>query len=70
LSSFGGIDSLVVKFSNGKGYICAFSPIGRELCFANRFPLNDDSSFVNLGNNVFEFIITQQDFDNALELPE
>lgn len=65
-----GIDSLVVKFNNDKGYICAFTTDGAEFCFNDKFPLGNDTSFIDLGNNIYEFIITQQDFEDAYNLPE
>lgn len=66
-----GADSLVFKFSNGKGYICAGRITNNqpELCFPNKSPFGDDPSFVNLGNRNYQFIITEEDFTNAFDLP-
>lgn len=69
------IDSIVFKFSNNKGYICAarITNTTPELCFPNnKSPLGHDPfnpSFINLGNNIYEFEVTQDDFDNAFVLP-
>jgi hypothetical protein len=72
--NFGGYssqaDSLVTRFSNGKGYICDLRGNGNGSCFISRNPLlGFEEDFNNLGNNTFEFVITQTDFDNAFELP-
>ncbi len=77
--NFGGFvcagDSVVIKFSNGKGYICAvrISNNHPELCFNNndeRFISGNSPSFMSIGNNIFEYKITQEDFENAFDLPE
>jgi hypothetical protein len=67
------IDSLVIRFENDKGYICAkigANSVGNpnQFCFLNKSPF-DSLSFQDLGNNTFEFEITQEDFDNAFDLP-
>jgi hypothetical protein len=63
-------DSIVTKFSNGKGYICADRELANSRCFNGRSPLStSEIDFIILGNNSFEFVITQEDFDNAFELP-
>jgi len=63
------IDSLVVTFNNDKGYIT--TSLGENnLSFINRNPLlGNISDFNDLGNNTFEFEITEDDFDNANDLP-
>jgi hypothetical protein len=75
--SFGGYvsgaDSLVFTFPNNKGYLCVVrtaenSNTANQFCFSNKSPF-DSTSFEDLGNNSFEFIITQDDFDNANDLP-
>jgi hypothetical protein len=69
-----GIDSLVIRFDNNKGFICGFRNADsgedfNQFCFSdNRTPL-DGIYFNDLGNNTFEFVITQDDFDNANDLP-
>lgn len=63
------IDSLVVKFDNDKGYINT-SLGDNSVSFINRNPLRGNiADFNDLGNNTFEFVITQNDFDNAYDLP-
>lgn len=64
-----GADSLVFKFSNGKGYICDLRQSGNNLCFPNKTPFGDEQSFVNLGNRNYQFTINQEDFTNAFDLP-
>ncbi len=75
--SFGGYvsvaDSLVFIFPNSKGYICVVrnaenSNTANQFCFSDKSPF-DPGNFQDLGNNTFEFIITQDDFDNANDLP-
>lgn len=68
-----GADSLVFTFPNNKGYICVVrtaenANTANQLCFSNKSPF-DSTSFQDLGNNTFEFVITQDDFDNANDLP-
>lgn len=67
LGLFGNIDSLVIKFENNKGYLCT-GELSDNLCFQNKNAF-DIGDFVSLGNNAFEFEITQDDFDNANDLP-
>ncbi|PZW40791.1 hypothetical protein LX95_01859 [Mesonia algae] len=62
-------DSIVFIFPNNKGYICADRVNANNLCFNGKSPLGNDSSFSDLGNNIYEFIITQEDYDNAYTLP-
>lgn len=65
-----GADSIVFKFSNNKGYICADRENGNSLCFANKNPLVGEESYFNfLGDNKYEFEVTQEDFNNAYDLP-
>ena len=66
------IDSLIVKFDNNRGYICAVRITNNqpELCFSNKTPFGNDPSFLDLGNNTYEFVITQEDFENAYDLPK
>ena len=66
-------DSIVFKFPNDKGYICSIRITNEnpELCFFdNVSPFGDSSSFRNVDGNIFEFVITQSDFENALDIPE
>lgn len=62
-------DSLIFKFENGKGFICVFLIENNDFCFLNKNPY-DSNDYESLGNNNFQFSITQQDFENAFELPE
>lgn len=63
-------DSIVVVFPNSKGYICDLRQSGNSLCFPNKNLLIGLPSFFNdLGNNNYQFTITQDDFDNAFDLP-
>ncbi len=62
-------DSLIFKFDNDKGFICVFLLENNNFCFLNKNPY-DSTDYESLGNNNFQFTITQQDFENAFELPE
>ena len=66
------IDSISVVFDNGKGYACdmRFNNIVTEYCFSEKNPFSGSSSFSDLGNKQYEFIITEEDFNNAHDLPE
>ncbi|MDN6317942.1 MAG: hypothetical protein L0J59_10780 [Lactococcus lactis] len=62
------IDSIIFKFENNKGYISAINNPS-ALDFPNDTnPFGFSSKFV-LNNNVYQFIINQDDFDNANDLP-
>jgi len=65
---YGNVDSLAIKFENNKGYLCT-GELSDNLCFQNRDGFNMDD-FDSLGNNTYEFTITQADFENAFELPD
>ncbi len=62
-------DSLIFKFENSKGYICVFLRDNNDFCFLNKNPY-DSTAYESLGNNKYQFTITQQDFEDAYELPE
>ena len=65
------LDSILVVFSNGKGYSCnALIPEAEQtLCFGVlKNPFSE--GFNDLGNNRYEFVITEEDFINAHDLPE
>jgi hypothetical protein len=66
-----GVDSLIFKFSNGKGYICSYRITNNqpELCFPNKTPFGSDPSFLKINKNTFQFLITEEDFVNAYDLP-
>jgi hypothetical protein len=61
-------DSLVFLFQNGKGYSCSLIINDSNLCFLNKSPYIQDD-FENLQGNTYEFEITQEDFNNAFDLP-
>ncbi|MFN3138682.1 MAG: hypothetical protein ACE37L_13400 [Allomuricauda sp.] len=66
------VDSIIFKFNNGKGYICsARNLIGANMeCFPNKKLFrSDDETFQMMDNNKFLFDITQEDYENAFELP-
>ncbi|MGV6827853.1 MAG: hypothetical protein ACWA45_00490 [Flavobacteriales bacterium] len=65
-------DSLVFKFDNDKGYICSLrSNDNSNICFNSKNPyIFNDEDFISLGNNTFEFIVTQEDYENAYDLPD
>ena len=63
------MDSIVFRFDNGKGYI---SSINYPSIY--NFP-NDENPFgvsskYSKTKNVYEFVITQEDFENAYDLPQ
>lgn len=64
------MDSIVFIFNNNKGYIS--TTFGNNFySFSNKSPHDgSELSFSNLDNNTYEFIITEEDFENAFELPE
>ena len=65
------INSITIIFSNETGYTCnSFSPSSDQvLCFGeSRNPLLGE--FDDLGNRQYEFIITEDDFTNAHNVPE
>ena len=64
-----GSDSIIFSYPNSKGYICDLRQNGNNLCFQNKNIFGDQSDFNNITNNTFEFVITQDDFDNAYDLP-
>jgi len=72
LGYVGGGDSIVLRFPNQKGYICDARANEDIYCFQDsRNPLvGFEPYFNNLGNNVYEFVVTEEDFENAFELPQ
>lgn len=63
-------DSIVFRFSNDKGYICSLRQSNHDFCFGYKHPFVGNETFYTfLGDNTYEFTITQQDFENAFELP-
>ena len=65
------INAMTVVFSNGKGYSCDLSSSSEQvLCFENAKNPLLAGDFNDLGNRQYEFIITEEDFNNAHDLPE
>lgn len=72
------VDSLVLKFENGKGYYASrlyrndseFPEIDREYWISNKNPLFSlFNSDVRKEGDVYIYSITQEDYENAYELP-
>lgn len=68
-------DSLIVEFSNGKGYICDVreKDSSESICFPNdKSPYTSEGSpiYRTTSDGVAEFLITEEDFENAFDLPE
>lgn len=68
LFNYCNIDSLVIKFNNNKGYISTRNNLGNFNFSNKRNPLLPNGGF-DLSNNVYKFIISQEDFENAHVLP-
>ena len=64
-----GIDSITFKFSNNRGYISTDTNSGDFNFSSTRNPLLPNGGFQKSGST-YEFFITQEDFENAFELPE
>ena len=60
---------IVFEFPNGKGHFCHGS-INNSRCFDNdtRYIFNSRDAFISNGTE-YTFHITQEDFENAYELP-
>lgn len=69
LFNYCNIDSLVIKFNNNKGYISTRSNLGNFNFSNKRNPLLPNGGFY-ISDNVYEFIISQEDFENAHVLPD
>src|SRR5690606_7607993 len=75
-SGFNGMETRIyytkITFvDNGKGYICDVDNSDSNLCFQNKVSLNDayyEKDFT-LENGVHYYDITQEDYENAHELP-
>ena len=63
-----GIDSITFQFDNDKGYISTHNRSGNYNVPSNRNPLWNTNGYQTNGND-YEFIITQEDFENAHNLP-
>lgn len=74
-SSFFGyicpLDSMVFRFNNQKGYI-SLVPIPPSNVspyeFPNKSPFGVTGGYTNKGNNTYEFIITEEDYNNAFDI--
>ena len=62
----GFVYKLIFEFENSRGYICK-RKIDTSLCFSDKNPFKE-SSFNNINNNTYEFIVNQEDFVNALDI--
>lgn len=66
---FRNSDSVVFKFANQKGYSCTINRISGDLCFNSKNPLDfKEPSYFKVSDFSFDYIITQEDAENALEL--
>ncbi len=66
-ANFGKVEFI---FANNKGYQCTLST--NNLCFSdsrNDFLNSDASDFIEISKNVYSFVLTQQDFNSAFDLP-
>ena len=67
--NFCDFDSIKIVFPNDKGYMCNISG-SNNLCFENGatlFSINE--KFIFNQENTYEFTITQEDYENANDLP-
>lgn len=62
-------DSIVFKFLNNKGYVCDHRPSKIEKCFNSKYIFGGRSSFREINKTTFEFVITEDDYKNAYDLP-
>ncbi len=64
------IKEIEFRFDNGKGYRCT-SFEGNSLCISGQSSgrLRIEEEHFELRNGKYYFVITQQDFDNAFDLP-
>ncbi|MFN3138683.1 MAG: hypothetical protein ACE37L_13405 [Allomuricauda sp.] len=69
LYNYCGIDSLIIKFQNNHGYISTRNNSGNFNFSNKRNPLLPNGGF-DVTGNTHEFIVSQEDFENAFELPE
>ncbi|AGC77330.1 hypothetical protein DDD_2203 [Nonlabens dokdonensis DSW-6] len=64
------INRIIIRFENNKGYLC--DSLGDSMtCFDGdrAFFLGTSLGWASLNDNNYTFTITQQDFDNAFDLP-
>ena len=60
------VDSIVFKLPNGKGYISRSVRSMGMKSFPNKDPFWPDHELV--GNNTYEFIVTEEDYNNAFDI--
>ncbi len=63
------IDSLKITFPNGNGHLCGLANNTPYLFSNNQTPFQPSEKFVLNSNGVNEFIITEEDYINAHDLP-
>lgn len=65
-----GFANMELRFPNDKGYRCSnIENSDNTLCLSNGRNLLAQIGYIDIGNNSFEFKITQDDYDNAYILP-
>lgn len=65
-----GFADMELRFPNNKGYRCSnMISNNNTLCLNNDRNLLKQIGYIDIGNNSFEFKITQDDYDNAYILP-
>ena len=62
------IDSIVFRFDNGKGYISDINTPSSFDFLNNNNLFGNSIKFIET-NNTYEFLITQEDYENAYDLP-
>ena len=62
------IDSIVFRFDNGKGYISDINNPSPFDFLNNNNLFGNSIKFIET-NNTYEFLITQEDYENAYDLP-
>jgi len=65
------INYMKLEFDNGKGYICDRSIPPLETCFQSKrsFTTITGKEYYTFENDVYYYDITQEDYENAHELP-
>ncbi len=65
-----GLAIAELRFPNNKGYRCSnIENSDTTLCLSNGRNFLGQIGYISIGNNSFEFKITQDDYDNAFILP-
>lgn len=63
------IDSLKITFPNGKGYLCSQFNNSEYWFDNNQTPFQPSEKFIISSQGVYEFTITEEDYQNAHILP-